>query len=58
MRTTKTIIIRFEHPPIPSRGNDYRAYFEGEEEANFCGWGCTPIIALAELMSMEEERAA
>lgn len=53
--TMKTNIrITFEYPPIPDRSHDWRAYYDGEEEENNCGWGATPVIALAELLLLDE----
>lgn len=53
----KSIRIIFEHPPIPNRNFDYRAYFDGEEELNRCGWGATPQAALADLLTLEADAA-
>ncbi len=52
----KDIVIKFEHPPIGDRNSDYRAYRKGTEENNICGWGMTPIIALRELLDLEEAK--
>ena len=47
------IHIIFEYPPIPPRNFDWRAYFDGREEENNCGWGATPLEALADLLEQD-----
>lgn len=51
------IVTVFEYPPIPDRRFDWRAYHEGEEELNHCGWGPNEAEALADLRRLDEERA-
>jgi hypothetical protein len=43
--------IKTEHiyPPIPFRGNDWCAYYAGEEELNHYGWGRTREDAIQNL---------
>lgn len=49
-RPTKTILIHFEHPPVPDRSCDYVALFQGEEECHRYGYGPTPHAALHDLL--------
>ena len=49
------IHIIFEYPPIPDRSCDWRAYYDGEEEENKCGWGSTPTEACKNLLDWGEE---
>jgi hypothetical protein len=51
-----TIKVVHEFPPIPDRRWDWRAYHEGEEEQNHCGWGRTREEALADLERLDEEQ--
>lgn len=51
------IILVGEFPPIPDRRFDWRAYHDGEEETNHCGWGATASEAVEDLKRMDEERA-
>ncbi len=51
----KNIRIVFEYPRIPDRNHDYRAYFDGEEELNRCGWGASPEAALGDLLGQEDD---
>lgn len=39
----------FVHPPIPYRGNDWCAYFDGQEESSHYGWGKTEKAAIDDL---------
>jgi len=45
---TKKIITDHIHPPIPIRGHDWVAYYDGEEEG-FTGYGQTEAEAIADL---------
>lgn len=40
------IVTTFEYPPIPWRGFDWRAFLDGDEENNRCGWGATEQEAI------------
>lgn len=48
------IHIIFEYPPIPDRSHDWRAYYDGEEEENKCGWGARPCEALDDLLKWKK----
>lgn len=41
MSREKKIVTTYVYPPIPTRGNDWCAHYEGEEEAGNYGWGAT-----------------
>jgi hypothetical protein len=45
-----------EYPPIPNRNFDWKAYWDGEEETNHCGWGRTEEEAIADLRRLDQER--
>ncbi len=53
-RDTKTILIHFEHPPIPDRRFDYVALYEGEEQRQVYGHGPTPQAALRDLIETHD----
>ena len=55
MTLTKTILIHYEHPPIPDRSYDYVALFQGEEECAKYGYGATPQAALQDLIETHQE---
>lgn len=46
----REIVITHVCPPIPYRGNDFCAHYEGEEEAGGYGWGATPDEARADFL--------
>ena len=48
---TKPKLIKTEHvfPPIPTRGSDWCAWFDGEEELGGYGWGATEREAIESL---------
>lgn len=46
-----------EFPPIGSNRFDYRAYVDGEEERNRCGWGATEREAVEDLIGLESEES-
>ena len=52
----RDVIIRFVYPPIPYRGCDYVAYFDGDEECGPRGWGATKMTAFDALLEALEER--
>lgn len=43
---TRKIVTWHACPPIPDRGCDWAAYYEGEEEAGNYGWGPTEEAAI------------
>lgn len=45
----KRIITDHVHPPIPYRGMDWCAYFDGDEPPCKVGWGATEEAAIMEL---------
>ena len=45
----RRVVVTHEHPPIPVRGFDYRATFEGHEPGEPQGFGATPVAALEDL---------
>lgn len=49
------IVTVCECPPIPDRRFDWRAFYDGEEERNRCGWGRTEAAAVADLIETWEE---
>ena len=55
MTITKTILIHYEHPPIPNRDCDYVAMLKGEEESRNYGYGANPQAALQDLIDTLEE---
>lgn len=46
------IITSYEHPPIPTRGFDWSACFEGYEPGDPIGRGATEAEAVAQLLSI------
>lgn len=56
MKVIYDINIEFVHPPIPERAWDYRATRSNYDEGDPCGYGRTPMIALAALLEQEMER--
>lgn len=46
------IITKHVYPPIPFRGNDWLAYYDGDEEGR-CGWGATEEAAIENLKEEE-----
>lgn len=46
---TNKIITWFAYPPIPDRGRDWAAYYEGNEEGGNYGWGKTEKEAIEDL---------
>ena len=55
MTITRTILIHYEHPPIPIRSFDYVALIKGEEESGNYGYGASPQEALEDLINALEE---
>ena len=49
------IITEYIYPPIPYRGNDWVAYYEGNEEEGISGWGATEQEAIEDLKQQFEE---
>ncbi len=50
----KRVIIELDPPPIPFRGFDYRASFEGSDEYAPAGYGPTMLAAAADLKSWDD----
>lgn len=50
----KRVIIELDPPPIPFRGFDYRASFEGSDEHAPAGYGPTIRAALEDLKSWDD----
>ena len=48
--TKKKIVTHNICPPIPTRGHDWCAYFDGEEELGDYGYGATEAEAVADLL--------
>lgn len=48
---TKKIITSHVCPPIPWRDFDWCAYFDGEEELAYCGYGRTAQDAIDDLLT-------
>ena len=46
----KKIVTSYACPPIPFRGADWCAYFDGEEEAGNYGYGATEQEAIDDLL--------
>ena len=46
----RKIVTSFVDPPIPFRGADWCAFFDGEEESGPCGWGATEREAMQDLI--------
>jgi hypothetical protein len=53
---TRKIIIDYVYPPIPVRGWDYLAYFDGDEEG-LKGWGATEKDAVQQLINQLEGKS-
>ncbi len=53
----RKIITSYIFPPIPYRGNDWVAYYDGDEEEGQRGWGATEKEAIDDLKSWDEEGA-
>ena len=51
------IITDFVYPPIPLRGFDWCAFYDGEEEAGDYGWGETEEKAVNDLIAKTEGEA-
>jgi hypothetical protein len=54
-KSGKLIVTSYVKPPIPTFRFDWCAYFDGEEEEQFCGYGETEQAAINELLQMEED---
>jgi hypothetical protein len=52
--TDKKIITEFIYPPIPIRQFDWVAYFDGEEELGYYGYGFTENDAINDLIENYE----
>ena len=56
--TTRTIIIHYVFPPIPTRSFDFQASFDDDEPDDnghmVCGFGKTPIAAMTDLLLSEQ----
>jgi hypothetical protein len=52
---TRTIITSSTHSPLPTRINDFCAFYEGEEEAGNYGYGATPEAAIADFIENCQE---
>lgn len=52
---TRKIITKHDYPPIPFRGFDWCAYYDGEEEAGGYGWGATEEEAIADFIENCQE---
>jgi hypothetical protein len=50
------IVTSFDYPPIPVRDADWSAVREGYDAGDFIGRGRTEADAVADLLSMEDER--
>ncbi len=46
----RRMVSKHVSPPIPHRGADWCAYYEGEEEAGNYGWGATETEALRDFV--------
>lgn len=47
------IITTYENPPIPIRGFDWSAHYDGADEYGPVGWGRTEVEAIANLKEQE-----
>lgn len=52
----RRVVLVYEHPPIPDRRCDWRAYRPGDEENGPFGWGATRREAVRDLREREAER--
>ena len=50
----KRVVSELDPPPIPDRGFDYRATFEGGDEASPVGYGPTMLAAVEDLKSWDD----
>ena len=51
---TRRIITSYINPPIPYRDIDWHAYFDGEEDGLYHGYGATKEEAIADLKALYE----
>lgn len=55
---TCKIITTYVHPPIPYRGSDWCAYYDGAEEGGNYGWGATESEAMENFLEIMSEKEA
>lgn len=55
-REAMKIITSHVYPPIPWRGNDWCAYYDGTEESGPIGWGETEAKAVTDLKDNYDEQ--
>jgi hypothetical protein len=48
------IVTFHAYPPIPYRGYDWGAHYDGEEESGRYGWGETEEAAISDLLEGEQ----
>jgi hypothetical protein len=53
----RKVVTTHVYPPIPLRGCDWCAFYEGEEEAGNYGWGETEELAIADFLENHAEDA-
>lgn len=53
--TRRRIVTSYVNPPIPFRGCDWAAFYDGEEELGGCGYGSTEAEAIQDLLNQDEE---
>lgn len=51
----KKIVTEYVCPPIPVRGADWAAFFDGQEESGPVGYGETEAEAIEDLLELVEE---
>ena len=51
----RNIVTHSTHSPLPTRINDWCAFYEGEEEAGNYGYGATPEAAIADFIENCQE---
>jgi hypothetical protein len=51
----RKIVTHSTHSPLPTRINDWCAFYEGEEEAGEYGYGATPEAAIADFIENCQE---
>lgn len=56
MKVIRDIEVFFIHPPVESRDFDWQATRKGWDLGEPVGHGRTPVMAVANLLEVEEER--
>lgn len=52
---SRKIVTSYVYPPIPVREMDWCAFYDGEEEAGFYGWGRTEADAVTDFIENCQE---